>query len=85
MKQYYETINIVYLMPEECYGTVETLGVYGSIVNYTKNDVDYSEMFENEEFVIVNEIVLEHVRVCSGSWHPLALRTHHSELRPQHS
>lgn len=57
----YEVINIVYLYPEGLYGTVETLGAYASVVKYTKDEVEYEELYDNADFTIVDEIVFEHI------------------------
>ncbi len=61
MKEYFEVINIVYIPEEEAHGTVENLGAYASMVKYKKDDVEYEELFDNEDFIIVDEIVFTHV------------------------
>ena len=61
MKEYYDRIAVVLIYEEQCYGTVEKLGVYGSVVKYIKNGVEVEELLDNEDFVIVDEIVFEHV------------------------
>ena len=61
MKEYYDVINVVYIHSEECHGTVEKLGAWASIVNYNKNDMEYNELMENEEFSIIDEIVFTHI------------------------
>lgn len=61
VKEYYDRVAIVYIMDENCYGTVEKLGVYGSVVKYNKGGLDLEELLDNEDFVIVDEIVFEHV------------------------
>jgi hypothetical protein len=60
VKEYYDRVAIVYIHEEGCYGTVEKLGVYGSVVKYIKDDVEVEETLPNEDFVIVDEIVFEH-------------------------
>lgn len=57
----YESVSIVFLYPENCYGTVENLGAFASIVKYKKDEVEYEELFDNEDFAIVDEIVFEHI------------------------
>ncbi len=62
MKEYYDTTHIVFIHSEQCHGTVESLGAYASIVNYKKEDgIEYSELMENEDFTIVDEIVFKHI------------------------
>lgn len=36
------------------------MGAYASVVKYTKDNIDYQELIENDEFAIVDEIVFEH-------------------------
>lgn len=66
MKEYYEIINVVYLQSEKIFGTVENLGAFASVVKYQKNGIDYEELFENDEFAIVDEIVFHHVEENNG-------------------
>ena len=54
MKEYYDVIHVVYIHSEECHGTVEKLGAWASIVKYNKDDMEYSELMENEEFSIID-------------------------------
>jgi hypothetical protein len=61
VKEYYDRIAIAYIFDENTYGTVEKLGVYASVVKYTKDNVEVEEALNNEDFVIVDEIVFEHV------------------------
>ena len=60
-KEYYDRIAVVIIHEEQCYGTVETLGVYGSVVKYTKDGVEKEELLDNQDFTIIDEIVFEHV------------------------
>lgn len=61
MKEYFEVINIVYIQDEQCYGTVENLGAYASVVRYKKDEEEVEELLDNQDFIIVDEIVLTHV------------------------
>jgi len=61
VKEYYEVINIVYLHDLKVYGTVEQMGAYASVVKYKKEDIEYEELIENDEFAIIDEIVFQHV------------------------
>lgn len=61
MKEYYDRVAIVYIHEEKCYGSIQKLGIYGSVVKYVKDDVEVEELLDNEDFVIVDEIVFEHV------------------------
>jgi hypothetical protein len=61
VKEYYEVINIVYIHELKLYGTIENMGAFASVVKYTKDEVEYEELIENDEFAIVDEIVFHHV------------------------
>lgn len=61
MKEYYDRIAIVYIHDLKIYGTVEKLGVYGSVVKYKQDEKEIEELLNNEDFVIVDEIVFEHI------------------------
>ena len=61
VKEYYEVINIVYIHELQVYGTIEKMGAFASVVKYTKQEVEYEELIENDEFAIVDEIVFHHV------------------------
>jgi hypothetical protein len=61
VKRVYEVTNIVYLYPEASFGTVEKLGAFASVVKYTKDEIEYEDLFDNEDFAIVDEIVFEHI------------------------
>jgi hypothetical protein len=61
VKEYYEVINIVYIHDLKLYGTIENMGAFASVVKYTKDEVEYEELIENDEFAIVDEIVFHHV------------------------
>jgi hypothetical protein len=61
VKEYYDTTHIVFIHSEQCHGTVEKLGAWASVVKYNKNEMDYSELMENEEFTIIDEIVFKHI------------------------
>ena len=61
VKEYYEVINIVYLHDLKVYGTVEQMGAYASVLKYKKEDIEYEELIENDEFAIIDEIVFQHV------------------------
>jgi hypothetical protein len=66
VKENYEVVNIVYIHSENVYGTIEHLGAFASLVKYTKDDVEYEELLENDEFAIVDEIVFEHIEEEEG-------------------
>jgi len=61
VKEYYDTTHIVFIHSEQCYGTVEKLGAFASIVRYKSDETEYNELMENDEFTIVDEIVFKHV------------------------
>lgn len=60
MKEYYDRIPIAYIFDEKITGTVELLGAYASMVRYIKNEVEVTELLNNEDFVIIDEIVFTH-------------------------
>lgn len=60
MREYYDTIHIVFIHTEQCYGSVEKLGAFASMVKYAKDGQEYEELVENEDFTIVEEIVHVH-------------------------
>ena len=45
----------------DSYGTVEKLGAWASTVKYNKDGIEHNELMENEEFTIIDEIVLKHI------------------------
>lgn len=61
MKEYYDTTHIVYIYSEQLYGTVEKLGAWASTVKYNKHGIEYTDLMENDEFTIVDEIVFKHI------------------------
>ena len=61
VREYYDRVAIAFIHDENVYGTVSKLGVYASVVKYTKDNQDFEELLDNEDFVIVDEIVFEHV------------------------
>jgi len=61
VKESYEITNIVFIYTEQCYGVVESLGAYASKIKYKKDGIEYEELFDNEEFVIMDEILIKHI------------------------
>jgi len=61
VKEWYEVINVVFLHDIGVYGTVDQMGAFASVVKYTKDDCEYEELLENDEFAIVDEIVFHRV------------------------
>lgn len=61
MKEYSDVIYIVWLHDEQCYGMLEKLGAFASMISYTIENEDYEELVENENFTIVDEIVHQHI------------------------
>lgn len=62
MKESYDVINVVFIHEEKTFGTVENLGAFASVVKYQKDGLEIEELLENEEFAIVDEIVLTHIQ-----------------------
>jgi hypothetical protein len=61
VREYYEIIKIVFIHAERLYGSVESLGLYASKVKYQKDGIEYEETLDNEEFTVMEEIVIEHL------------------------
>lgn len=61
MEKQYDIVNIVFLHGLGVYGTIENMGAFASIVKYKKDDVESEELFDNEDFSIMDEIVFEHI------------------------
>jgi hypothetical protein len=60
VKNYYDRIPIAYIFDEKTTGTVDLLGAYASTIRYIKDGKEVSEILNNEDFVILDEIVFEH-------------------------
>jgi hypothetical protein len=61
VKEYYDKTIIVFLHEERVYGEIESLGLYASKVKFSKNGQDYEELIENDEFTIMDELLISHV------------------------
>lgn len=66
MKESYEVISIVWIHSEKCFGSVEKLGAFASLVRFKRNEVEVEEMLENDEFTVVDEIVFTKVEDFNG-------------------
>lgn len=61
MEEHYDIVNIVYYHEEKVYGTVEQIGAYASVIKYNKDGIEYEELIENDEFVVIENIVFSHI------------------------
>lgn len=61
MREYYEVINIVFIHEYRLWGTCDSLGLYASKIKYQKDGIEYEETLDNEEFTVMEEIVIEHL------------------------
>lgn len=61
MKEYYDSVSIVYIHEEKLYGSVEKMGAFASVVKYNKEGMQFEELLENDEFSIIDEIVFHHI------------------------
>jgi hypothetical protein len=61
VKEYYDRVVVVFLNEEGVFGTIDKLGAFASIVRYKKDEIEHEALLENEDFVIVDEIVFEHI------------------------
>lgn len=62
MQEFLEKISVVYLPDLKVHGTVENLGAYASEVKYSIDDVEYHELMDNEDFIILDEINIMHFK-----------------------
>ncbi len=62
MENFDEVIYIVYIIPYKGYGTTDSLGIYSSKVKYVENGREFEEEMPNEDFIIMDEIVLGHYK-----------------------
>jgi len=61
VKESYDRVVIVYLHDEKLHGAIDTMGAFASVVKYTDKDgVEHEELFDNDDFSIVDEIVFQH-------------------------
>lgn len=51
----------MFVYSEQSYGTVESLGAYASKVKFQKDGIEYEELIDNDDFVILDEIVFTHI------------------------
>jgi hypothetical protein len=61
VKEYYDRVVVVFLNEEGVFGTIDKLGAFASTVKYKKDNIEHEALLENEDFVIVDEIVFEHI------------------------
>ena len=61
MKEYYDNILIVWIHPVQCTGVVEHLGAWASKIKYTVDEVEHEDVFDNEDFFVLEEITLHHI------------------------
>lgn len=60
MKEYLETIHIVFIPTENVHGTVSKLGAFASEVSYSIDNVEYYEVMDNNDFIVLDEINIMH-------------------------
>jgi hypothetical protein len=60
VKEYYDRVAIAYIFEEKTTGSVQKLGAYASEITYLKNNIEVTELINNEDFVILDEIVFQH-------------------------
>ncbi len=61
MKESYERILVVYIQSLKICGTIDSLGAFASVIKYKLDGKDYEEVIDNEDFTILDEIVLTHI------------------------
>ena len=61
MEKQYDIINIVFIHGLGVYGTIENMGAFASVIKYKKDNVELEDLFDNEDFSIMDEIVFEHI------------------------
>jgi hypothetical protein len=61
VKESYERILVVYIHSLKICGTIDTLGAFASVIKYKLDGIDHEEVIDNEDFTILDEIVLTHI------------------------
>lgn len=50
---------IIYVHDEQVYGKIINQGAFASLVNFSKDGIEYEIFMENDEFDIVQDIAVE--------------------------
>jgi hypothetical protein len=51
--------SIVFIIPEQKYGVVVSYGAYVSLIKYQDDSKQIIDSFDNNDFIISNEIILK--------------------------
>jgi hypothetical protein len=54
--------SIVFIIPEQKYGVVVSYGAYVSLVKYYDESEEVIDSFDNNDFIVSNEIILKKVK-----------------------
>lgn len=58
MEEEVSSSSIVFIISEQRYGVVVSHGAYGSKIKYRVQDKEYVDFFDNEDFIISDEVKL---------------------------
>lgn len=53
---------IVFIISEQKYGTIVSNGAHASLIKYPDGEQEITECFDNSDFIVSNEIILEYTR-----------------------
>lgn len=66
-KHYSDKVQIVFIFDEQVYGMILKEGAYASLIKYQKNGIEHQVYYENDEFVVMDEIGFEHIEEDDGT------------------
>jgi hypothetical protein len=61
VKEYYDSLSIVWIHSVKCTGIVEKMGAYASKIKYTLDEVEHEDFFDNDDFFVLEEITFHHI------------------------
>jgi len=53
-----DVASIVYIIPEQRYGVIVSQGAYMSTIKYNDGFEEVIELFDSEDFIVSNEIII---------------------------
>jgi hypothetical protein len=56
-----DVASIVYIIPEQRYGVIVSHGAYMSSIKYNDGFEDVVELFDTNDFIVSNEIVITNI------------------------
>lgn len=61
MEEQGDVASIVYIIPEQRYGVIVSHGAYMSSIKYNDGFEDVVELFDTNDFIVSNEIVITNI------------------------